>query len=44
MEVRGDLEDLGVDERMLEWILERWVWEACTRLTWLSIGTSGSLL
>jgi len=44
MAVIGDLEDLGVDRRMLEWILERWRWEACVRFTWLCIGTSGGLL
>jgi len=34
-------EDLGVDEKILEWILEKCDEELCTGFIWLRIGTSG---
>ena len=40
LSVRGHLEDLGVDERIiLKWILKKWDGEAWTVLIWLGIGT-----
>jgi hypothetical protein len=41
---RDHSEDLGVDGKVLEWILEKWSRKVCTGFIWLRIGTSGGLL
>ena len=41
---RDNLNDLGVDSRISEWILEKSVERACTGLIWLRVGASGELL
>jgi hypothetical protein len=43
-DVKGYLEDLGVDGKILKWTLKKWNWEAWTGLIWLRIGTVGGSL
>jgi hypothetical protein len=38
---RDHSEDLGVDGRISDWILEKWGWKLWTGFIWLRIGTSG---
>ena len=45
LRVRGHLEDLEVDERIvLKWLLEKWDGDAWIGLIWLGIATGGGLL
>jgi hypothetical protein len=41
---RDHLEDLGVDGKILEWLLGDWGGKMWDGFTWLRIGTSGGLL
>jgi hypothetical protein len=40
---RDHLEDLGIDERVLKWIMEKEDGRAWISVTWLRIGTSGRI-
>jgi len=45
LHARDNLEDLGVNERMiLEWMLEKYGGEVWTGLFWLRLGTNGGIL
>jgi hypothetical protein len=41
---RDHLEDLGINERITELILEKYDGNLCTEFIWLRIGTSGRYL
>ena len=42
---RGNLEDLGMNERvLLKYILKKYDWKAWTGLIWFKIGTCGRYL
>jgi len=41
---RDHSEDLGIDGRILKWILKKWDWRAWTSFIWLRIGIRVGLL
>jgi len=41
---RDRTEDLGVDEKILEWTMRNWGGKVWTGCIWLWIGSSGGLL
>jgi hypothetical protein len=41
---RYHLEDLGVDERILKWIVQKWNEELWSGLIWFRIGKGGGRL